>query len=382
MIYLDNAATTYPKPASVSRSLHQSVLFYGANPGRSGYEMCMNTARRVYSVRKKLADFFGADEPENVVFTSNCTHALNIALNGFAKNSSHVLTSCLEHNSVMRPLEQMRKDGRIFYDCVKIGRSDEETVENFKSLLSRRTSLIVCTYASNVFGDILPIRAIGQLAKERNIPFVVDAAQAAGVLNINMKKDNISCLCLPGHKGLYGPMGTGAMILSGDHLPKSLLLGGTGTLSKILDQPEELPERYESGTLNVPGILAFGEGVDFVKNVGLKKIRYHENSLAEYLYSNLSSIEQVKLYHPFDCERRAPVISFNVGDLPCERAGEILASEDIAVRSGFHCNVCAHKFYKTDSIGTVRASVSYFNCKKDIDILLNSIKKIAKNQFI
>lgn len=378
MIYLDNAATTYPKPMCVVESLKLSPHIYGANPGRGGYEMCLNTSRKVYTVRKKLAEFFGADDAQNVVFTSNCTHSLNIAIQGYAKTHSHVLTSCIEHNSVMRPLENLRKEGKIVYDCAKIGKDDDETVENFRQLISSRTSLIVCAYASNVFGDILPIRRIGMLAKERNIPFVVDAAQAAGVIDIDVERDNISCLCLPGHKGLYGPMGTGAMILSADSCPKPLIYGGTGTLSKSLDQPTETPETFESGTLNVPGIIALGKGVDFVKSIGIKNMRSHESMLIDYLDSSLRNMGFVKTYNVFDKNSRVPVLSFNIGDVHCERVAELLGEENIAVRGGFHCNSCAHRFYSTDETGTVRVSVSYFNCKKDIDILLNSIKKIAK----
>lgn len=382
MIYLDNAATSYPKPVCVVEALKRSAQIYGANPGRGGYEMCINTSKQVYAAREKIAEFFNAEGPEYVVFTSNCTESLNIAIQGGAKKFSHVLTSCLEHNSVMRPLEKMKKDGKIVYDCACVGATDDETVENFESMISKRTSMIVCACASNVFGDILPIRKIGLVAKEKNIPFVVDAAQGAGVVDIDMKRDNVSCLCMPGHKGLYGPMGTGIMILSKDFLPDTLLQGGTGTMSKMLDQPREVPERYESGTLNVPGIIALSKGVDFVKEVGIKKLRNHENSLIKYLYYSLDNMQNVKLYHNYDSKRRVPVLSFNVGDIPCEQVSQMLGDDNIAVRGGFHCNKCAHKFYSTYEIGTLRASVSYFNCKKDIDILLNSIKKIAKRSFL
>lgn len=382
MIYLDNAATTYPKPACVVETLRRSAQIYGANPGRGGYEMCISTSKQVYAVREKIAAFFNAEGPEYVVFTSNCTQALNTAIHGSVKRCSHVLTSCLEHNSVMRPLEKMRKEGKIVYDCAEVGATDDETVENFRVLLSKRTSLIVCTCASNVFGDVLPIRKIGLLAKERNIPFVVDAAQGAGIVPIDMKRENISCLCLPGHKGLYGPMGTGAMILSKDFLPETLMQGGTGTLSKILDQPDGIPERYESGTINVPGIVALGKGVDFVSEVGIKNMRYHENSLVKYLFCSLHNTENIRLYHDYDEKRRVPVLSFNIGNIPCEQAAEMLGEDGIAVRGGFHCNAYAHRFYQTYEEGTLRASVSFFNCKKDIDYLLNSIKKIAKRNVL
>lgn len=382
MIYLDNAATTYPKPSTVSEAMRTSVLRYGANPGRGSYPMSIQTNEQIFSVRKKLKTFFNAPGEENVIFTSNCTSALNMSIKGLVKPFGHVVTSCLEHNSVMRVLHKLKKDGMITFDTVYPGRNDEQTADNFKMCIKPSTSLIVCTAASNVFGDIMPIKKIGSIAKERGIPFIVDAAQAAGVIDIDIEQDNISCLCMPGHKGMYGVMGTGAMILSQDALLDTILEGGTGSESKNFDQPLVMPERFESGTENTPGIIALGRGVDFVNRIGTRKIHIHENSLIKYLYENLKQLEYVELYNEYNDKKFVPLMSFNIKGCSSEEIAELLGRDNIAVRGGFHCNPNAHKYYGTYEQGTVRVSVSYFNSKKDMDFLLNSIKKIAKTKMM
>ena len=378
MIYLDNAATTYPKPNQVVEMMKISALKYGANPGRSSYEMCKNTTEQIYNVRKKLKEMFNASGEENVVFTQNCTASLNIAVKGLAKSYTRVITSNLEHNSVMRPLEKLKSEKNIAVDIFEKGKTKEETLENFKRLIRYDTSLVVCTYASNVFGDILPIKEMGRILKKKNIAFIVDGAQAAGVIDIDIKRDNISCLCLPGHKGLYGVMGTGVLVINDDVLIDTLFEGGTGTMSKSLVQPFDYPERLESGTLNVPGITALGKGIDFLNEIGIEKIHNYECGLIKYLYSSLKKNEDVILYNEFDEKNFVPILSFNVKNMSSEETVQLLSVENIAVRGGFHCNANAHKYYGSYEIGTVRVSVSCFNTKKDMDILLNSVKKIAK----
>lgn len=380
MIYLDNAATTYPKPASVSEALRASVIRYGANPGRGSYPMSIQTNEQIFSVRKKLKTFFNASGEENVIFTSNCTASLNMSIKGLVKPFGHVVTSCLEHNSVMRVLQKLKKDRMITFDTAYPGHTDEQTVENFEMCIKPSTSLIICTAASNVFGDIMPIRKIGMIAKKKGIPFVVDAAQAAGVIDIDIERDNISCLCLPGHKGLYGIMGTGVMILSQDVSLDTLVEGGTGSESKNFNQPFVLPERFESGTENTPGIISLGKGIDFISRTGINKIHHHESSLIKYLYENFKQLEFVEVYNEYDCKKFVPVLSFNIKGYFSEETADMLGRDNIAVRGGFHCNPNAHKYYGTYEQGTVRVSVSYFNSKKDIDFLLNSIKKIAKTK--
>ncbi len=378
MIYLDNSATTYPKPDSVRNMLSFSSLHFGANPGRGGYRMSTETAQQVYKVRYLLAEMFDAESEENVVFTLNCTHALNLAIKGLAKKGGHAITSCLEHNSVMRPLEKLSLSGEFSYDVARVSDDEEITLRNFENKIRPETSFIVCTYASNVFGDILPIRRLGEIAKRHNIPLIVDAAQAAGILDIDMKRDNISCLCMPGHKGLYGPQGTGVLIV-GDNLELDTLLeGGTGSESKSLFQPTFLPDRFECGTQNTIGVIALGEGIEFVKRKKISNIHRYECDLIERLYKKFVNSEDVIVYNNFDGKRFVPVFSFNVIGMTGEEAATHLASSGIALRGGFHCNPSAHEHYGTLSVGTARVSVSVFNRKNDIDYLINCTNKIAK----
>ncbi len=380
MIYLDNSATTYPKPYSVRQMLCNAPVYYGANPGRGGYRMSSVTALKVHKVRELLAEMFGAESEENVVFTLNCTHALNIAIKGLAQKGGHAVTSCLEHNSVMRPLNKLKMSGEFDFDMAKVYENDEETVKSFESKIRPNTSFIVCTYASNVFGDVLPVRKIGKLAQKYKIPLIVDAAQAAGVIDIDMKRDNISCLCMPGHKSLYGPAGTGILILSENCNPETLMEGGTGSESKNFLQPTFLPDRFESGTQNISGILALGEGVKFVKNEKISNIRCHECELTELIFRNFLHSDKVIVYNNYEREKFVPILSFNIGYLSGEETASLLAHENIAVRGGFHCNPCAHDFYKTASKGTARVSFSVFNTKNDADYLIKCVNKIAKTK--
>ncbi len=380
MIYLDNSATTYPKPYSVRQMLGNAPVFYGANPGRGGYRMSNDTALKVHQVRELIAEMFGAESEENVVFTLNCTHALNIAIKGLAQKGGHAVTSCLEHNSVIRPLTKLKMSGEFDFDMARVYVDEDETVKSFESKIRPNTCFIVCTYASNVFGDILPIEKIGRLAEKYKIPLIVDAAQAAGVIDIDMKRDNISCLCMPGHKGLYGPSGTGVLILSENCNPETLMEGGTGSESKNFLQPKFLPDRYESGTQNISGIIALGEGVKFVKKQKINNIRAHESELTERLFKNFLFSDRVIVYNNFDREKFVPILSFNIASLSGEETASLLAQENIAVRGGFHCNPSAHDFYKTSAKGTVRASFSLFNTKNDVDYLIKCANKIAKSK--
>ena len=264
MIYLDNAATSYPKPQTVVNAVKNSFINYGANPGRSGHKLSVKTALEVYEAREILNEFFDGYGGEFVSFTSNCTEALNVAIKGVLTNGDHVVISSFEHNSVTRPLHFLKEKGLISYSVFDVCDSTEKTIENFKNAIKPNTKLAVVTAVSNVFGRILPLEELGEIAKNKGVLFFVDGAQGAGIIPINMKKMNISCLCIPGHKGLLGPMGTGAILHNGmDFLP--LIQGGTGSRSFDLLQPSEYPDRLESGTLNVPGICGLKEGVSMRK---------------------------------------------------------------------------------------------------------------------
>ncbi len=381
MIYLDNAATTFPKPASVTRAAEHALKIYGANPGRSGHEMTLKTSEEIYKCRKKAAAMFGAVSAQDVVFTLNCTHALNLAIKGIVKPGCHVITSNLEHNSVIRPLYALKQQGIINFDVAKVvPGNDRATVEAFRQLIRPNTSVIVCTHVSNVFGVILPIRAIGELAASHGITFIVDAAQSAGVLPINIQQMHIDYLCMPGHKGLYGPMGTGMLVTTKGDILTPLMEGGTGSVSQQLEQPDFLPDRLESGTVNTPGIIGLSAGLDFVKQKGEEKLYYHELSLTQYLYDGIKKIGNAELYTPRPVSPHfAPVLSFNIKGAASGDIGEALAQQGIAVRAGLHCAPLAHNAFGTMQSGTVRLCPGAFTTRQEIDKAVFQIIKIAKS---
>lgn len=372
MIYLDNSATTYPKPQGVRQAMHRALVEYGANPGRSGYGMCLRTTQAVYECRKLAADFFGAAGPECVLFQPSCTQALNLVLKGALKAGDHVVVSDLEHNAVMRPLTALTSRG-ITYTVAKVVPGDNDaTLESFRKALGPKTKLVVCTMASNVFGIRVPVERITALAHQYGVKVCVDAAQGAGLIPIHIGESGIDYLCCAGHKGLYGPMGTGLLVLrEPEELLGTLVEGGTGTQSRNLQQPEEVPERYESGTQNVPGILGLGAGIEFVRRRGPERICREELQKLRYLHGRLSKMGKVTLYTPPPEEPWfVPVLSFNLDGVPSERTGEFLAKGSIAVRCGLHCAPLAHEKLGTLETGTVRVSPSVFTRKEDMDALV------------
>lgn len=375
MIYLDNAATTYPKPQSVIKAV-DDALKKSANPGRSGHTLSQSTAISVYEVREKLKDMFSASAVENVVFTLNCTHAINYVLKGLIKSGDRIVTSSFEHNAVMRPLEKLKKQG-VHIDIAESYPDDKEaTVRSFSRLINTNTKLVICTAASNVIGLKMPIKEIGMMCKQFGISFCVDAAQLAGVCDINMKECNIDYLCIAAHKGLYAPMGTGILITKDNRLD-TIIEGGTGTASIMLDQPNDLPEMLESGTINVPGIIGLGAGIDFVKSKGFDKIYNHEMGLVKRLYKQLKSTPGVKLYTPEPDDNYAPVLSFNINGLNSVDSASKLNSLGFATRAGLHCAPFAHKRIGTIESGTVRICPSVFTSGQDIDKFAAAVRQIS-----
>lgn len=381
MIYFDNAATTFPKPQSVLRAMQMGVARYGANPGRAGHALAVQTAEQVFAARETVGEFFDLPQCENVIFTKNCTEALNTAIKGLAKQGGHFVCSDLEHNAVVRPLEALRRQGICTWTAAEVAETDGQTVENFRKALRSNTIAIVCTGASNVFGKILPMRELASLAHQNGILFVADTAQTAGVMPISVTKDGVDFLCAPGHKGLYGAMGTGILLCNSNKLLKPLTEGGTGVLSAQLTQPETYPERLESGTLNVPGILSLSAGVQFVKQQGTAQIYNKEIRRILRIDAALREMKNVELYTdlPANPAGYVPLLSFNVRGLHSEETAARLSEDHIAVRAGLHCAAFAHKKYKTLERGTVRICPSAFTTEKDVNSLLNSIFKIAKS---
>ena len=376
MIYFDNSATTYPKPHIVKNVVNRAMTLYSFNSGRGGYKESVNTSEMIYNTREKIGNMFSFG-PQNIAFTPNCTYALNLSIKGIAQNGDHFIISNLEHNAVARPIYALSQKGIITYDTFEFSYDENETIENIKRLIKPNTKAIVCMHASNVFGCILPIEKIGELAHNNGIYFIVDSAQSAGVIEINSKKDNIDILCAPGHKGLYAPMGTGFLAVNDNVKLETIIEGGTGTLSMNLSQPESMPERMESGTLNNIGIAGLGAGVDFVNSKGIKNIYTHENSIISFLYEQMKKNGNVTLYTPpFDEIHQAPILSFNYKDYPSEKTASLLAQNNVAVRAGFHCSKLAHTTFNTENRGTVRVSPSVFTNFRECENFINTLKKL------
>ncbi len=372
MIYLDNAATTNMKPKAVVNAVNNALLNYGTNVGRGGHSLAISAGEKVYNTRKKAADFFGLSDPAGVVFTPNCTYSINCVLKGKLGYSDEVLISNLEHNAVLRPCHKLKEKGvkYKFFDAFATDIEDE-----LNSKITQNTKMIFCTHASNVCGKVLPIKNIGKFCKNNGLLFGVDCAQTAGVLSISMEEMNIDFLCVAPHKGLYAPMGTG-LLLCRKNIENTLVQGGTGVNSLELFQPSELPERLESGTLNLPGIFGVYEGIKFVENKGILNIHKQETLLTNYLKNNLKSMKFVKGFW-FSGES-VPVVSFVIENKDCEDVASKLNKRKIAVRAGFHCSPIAHKTIGSLSSGTVRVSPSVFNTKQEMDYFLNSLEFVIK----
>lgn len=379
MIYLDNAATTFPKPPSVALAISRAMKTYGANPGRSGHKMSIASAEEIYKCRKAIAGLFNFSDEENIIFTLNCTQCINMVLKGILKPGDHVVISCLEHNAVMRPIKKINDQGVNFTTANVFPGDDERTLASFRDALNERTKLIVCIHASNVWGIKLPVERISAIGRQYGIPTLVDAAQSAGVIPIDLTQSRVDFFCTAGHKGLMGPMGTGVLIVKDPEKLNTIIEGGTGTGSQSLYQPETMPDKFESGTPNMPGIAGLRAGVEFIKRIRIESIFKHEFNLIVRLYNKLSNIECVQLYteRP-DYRYCVPLLSFNVKGKDSETVAEFLNKEGIAVRAGMHCAPLAHNFYNTLETGAVRVCPSYFNRTSDIDYFVAAIKRFKR----
>lgn len=376
MIYLDNGATSFPKPLSVRQNVDISLKKFSANPGRSGHSLSLRAAKEIFECRKRLKELFNVNSEEEIIFTENCTMALNTVIFGLLSEGDHVLISSMEHNSVTRPLESL-KDKGVTYSTFDYSYDDNETVDNVRKLIKPETKLVICTHASNVFGFRFPIERICALCHAYGILFCVDSAQSAGVFDIDVGTNLYDFVCMSGHKSLYGPMGTGVLILNNRNL-KPLLYGGTGTESVKKSQPEGLPEKFESGTQNMNGISGLKAGVDFVKNRGIKNIYNHEYKLAKRLFNGLANNRKVITYNKsFDYGKVAPVVSFNIDGVYSEDLVAKLNKYGIMTRGGLHCSPLAHTTMNTIENGTVRVVPGAFNTINDINYLLNVIRKLT-----
>lgn len=375
MIYFDNSATTYPKPESVLKGVATAVKDYGGNPGRSGHSLSIKTAEKVFEVRKLAGDFFQA-QVENTVFTLNATHALNMAIKGIMEDGGHIIMSSLEHNSVSRPIIALADSRKIEYSIAKIFENDDETLAEIESLIRADTKCVCISLASNVTGQILPYKKIGELCKKHNICYIGDASQVSGVLPVTLA-DGFNFICTSGHKGLYGPTGTGLLICDGKYNLKTIIEGGTGATSGELVQTEFLPERLESGTINTVGIIGLGEGIKFVNQKGVENISRYENALCDRLISRISNNDNIKIYR--NNAKFVGIVAFNVKDVHSQNTARVLSNMGFGLRGGLQCAAVAHNFLNTNTQGVVRFSPSVFNTPKQVDMLSNAILKIARN---
>lgn len=376
MVNFDNAATTYPKPPQVKYAVNYAVEKCGGNAGRGGHSLAMLTSEKVFEARRTIADFFDA-EAENVVFTLNCTHALNMAVKGIMKNGGHIITSSLEHNSVIRPIEAMKRDGIISYSVAKVYYDDDKTIQSFSRLINPETKAVVCTLASNVTGQILPYRRIAELCRANNICFIADGAQICGIAPVKLS-DGINILCTAGHKGLYGVTGTGLLVTDGKYHIQHIIEGGTGSASIDLEQPDFLPDSLESGTLNAIGILSLKSGIDFIKKKDINRIYEHEEKLCRKFINGISDIEGCTVYRN-DISSYVPIVSFNISDISCEEIAKYANEKGFCLRAGLHCAGLAHKNLGTLK-GTVRFAPSVFNNETEVNQLVHHIKIFAMSK--
>lgn len=378
MIYFDNAATSFPKPNIVYDSIMESMKEYGANPGRSGHKLALKVGREIFETRELVAKLFNIKNPMNVIFTYNCTDSLNLGIKGILQRGDHVITTSMEHNSVLRPLKALEKEG-IEITVVKgdlMGRINPLDIENS---IRDNTKLIVTTHVSNLTGTIMPVETIGQIAKAKGIYYLVDAAQSAGVYNIDVEKMNIDMLAFPGHKSLLGPQGTGGLYIREGLDIKELEQGGTGSISHLLEQPDVKPDKYESGTPNGSGIIGLGAGIKYILREGIDNIRRHEEDLTKHFIDEIMKIESIKAYGPLDVKQQGAVVSINIGEEDSSEISYILDEDyNIAVRPGLHCSPLGHKTIGTFEQGVVRFSFGPFNTHEEIETGIKAIREISK----
>lgn len=378
MIYLDNAATTQKKPPQVLEAVVEALQSMG-NSSRGTHGGALRSARSVFNTRANLAKLFNAPGPEQVIFTTNATEALNITINGLFHKGDHVITTALEHNSVLRPLFRLEDEGIIELSIVPADKRGCVDYEDFSRLIRPNTRAIVCTHASNLTGNALDLMKIGEIAHKKGLLLVVDSSQGAGVLPLDMEAMHISVLCFTGHKGLMGPQGTGGLCVARDVEIRPFKVGGSGVQSYSRTHPEEMPTRLEAGTLNGHGIAGLGAGVEFLLETGISTIHAREAELAKRFYEGVKDVPGVTLYGDFSNWNRTAVVTLNIGDYDSGEVSDALWEDyEIATRPGAHCAPLMHQALGTVEQGAVRFSFSWFNTEEEVDTAINAIKELAQ----
>ena len=378
MIYLDNAATTQKKPDQVLEAMVAALQSMG-NSSRGTHGGALKSARSVFSARENISRLFNGPGPERVVFAANATEALNIALGGLFRKGDHVITTALEHNSVLRPLYRLEEEGIIQLSIVPADKRGCVDYDDFSRLIQPNTRAIVCTQASNLTGNALDLMKIGAIAREKGLLFVVDSSQGAGVLPLDMEAMHISVLCFTGHKGLMGPQGTGGLCVAKEVEIRPLKVGGSGVQSYSRTHPTEMPTRLEAGTLNGHGIAGLGAGVEWLLETGIDKIHAREVALAKRFYDGVKDIPGVKIYGDFSSWNRTAVVTLNLGDYDSGEVSDALWEDyEIATRPGAHCAPLMHMALGTVDQGAVRFSFSWFNTEEEVDTAINAMKELAQ----
>ena len=382
-IYLDNGATSFPKPPEVSDAVYEYMTKVGANINRGGYQSAYTLEGVVFETRELLKDMFGASDCKNVVFTKNVTESINVVLKGFLKPGDHVLCSSMEHNAVMRPLVQLEKQG-VSFDRIPANDKGELDLSKVLSMIKPNTKAIVMTHASNLVGTINPIGEVGAIAHEYGIKMIVDSAQSAGVIPINMKEMNRDALCFTGHKSLLGPQGIGGFILDEDmiSLIEPIISGGTGSISHSEEIPDFMPDRFEPGTMNLPGIVGLNAGLKWIDAAGMDNIAKHELGLTKRFIDGITPLEQaglVKIFGLRGTEGRVGVVSIQTLGIDCAEAAFRLDSEyGIMTRVGLHCAPSAHKTIGSFPTGTIRFSFGNFNTEEEVDTAIRALEEICR----
>ena len=380
MIYLDNAATTRQKPQQVIDAVVNAMTTMG-NAARGAHGSSLEASRAVFNTRYKLAKLFGCNRADHVVFTCNSTEALNIAISGICNSGDHVISTVMEHNSVLRPLYRLEDEGIISLSFVSADLQGRPRMEEFESLVQPNTRVIVCTHASNLTGEIVDLYQVGQIAKKHGLKLIVDASQTAGCVDIDMEAMNIDVLCFTGHKGLYGPQGTGGLCIREGVEIRPFKVGGSGIHSYMKHQPEEYPTRLEAGTLNSHGIMGLSAALDFLEETGVHTIAEKEHQLMMRFYNAVVDLPGVKVYGDFsEGHARTAVVTLNIQDYDSSAVSDELSEcFDIATRPGAHCAPLMHQALGTVEQGAVRFSFSWFTTEEEVDAAIAAVKEIAES---
>lgn len=379
MIYLDNAATSFPKPIKVHDEISRCLKNYAANPGQAWYDIALKTAEKIMETRQMICKLFNASGCSDIVFTSNATEALNIGIKGILKRGDHVISTVIEHNSVLRPLNYLNKKG-VQVTLLSVNKYGYISIRDLKKEIRKNTKAFIINHASNVLGTVQNINEIGSIAKKSGIIFIVDASQSAGFIPIDVMKDNIDILAFSGHKALFGPQGTGCIFIKNGIDVDYFKHGDTNISPGSMGHPNVSPDKFECGTMNTPGIVGLCEGLKFIEQADINNIKKHQESLMEYLIRELKRLSYIKIYGTNSYENRCPIVSINIDNIDSSSAAYLLNLKDIAVSAGYHSSALVHGILGTCNKGTIRISPGYFNGYEDVESLIDAIKNIYENK--